>query len=145
MFRPLRTGSRRGRPIALVRVMRVRARWMYLWAAGLPAMAIVVPGCVSDGGQGVMPTGSGRPDAAPPAMPEASIPLEVSITATPMSDDAAVSVVDAADVQVDDATTPAMDDGARPGWRMTWNDEFEGPMGAAPDDAKWGMDIGPND
>src|SRR5512147_1209586 len=29
-----------------------------------------------------------------------------------------------------------------PGWKLVWNDEFDGQAGAQPDPAKWGYDLG---
>ncbi len=30
----------------------------------------------------------------------------------------------------------------RPGWKLVWSDEFNGPDGTAPDPARWGFDLG---
>jgi beta-glucanase (GH16 family) len=35
-------------------------------------------------------------------------------------------------------------DAARPGWRIVWRDEFEGPAGTSPDATKWRLKVGPN-
>jgi beta-glucanase (GH16 family) len=36
------------------------------------------------------------------------------------------------------------DDGSRPGWRLVWHDEFDGPAGSAPDPSKWNAQNGRN-
>jgi beta-glucanase (GH16 family) len=43
-------------------------------------------------------------------------------------------------VDVPDATPP--DATTRPGWNLTWSDEFDGAAGAPVDGAKWGFDTG---
>lgn len=37
---------------------------------------------------------------------------------------------------------PPADDGTRPGWRLIWQDEFDGPAGTPPDTARWTPEVG---
>jgi beta-glucanase (GH16 family) len=38
-----------------------------------------------------------------------------------------------------DASTPDLE---RPGWKLVWNDEFDGPAGTKPDPARWVAEVG---
>ena len=47
---------------------------------------------------------------------------------------------DAAGNAISEAAVP--DDGARPGWKLVWNDEFNGAAGSPPDSTKWTPHVG---
>jgi len=69
--------------------------------------------------------------------PEATAGIDA---ATPR-DGAATDVAPGNDTAVADGDAGGAIDG---GWRLVWSDEFDGPSGGAPDDTKWGYDVGGN-
>jgi beta-glucanase (GH16 family) len=77
-----------------------------------------------------------RDPAAVPA-PDADLPDAPAARA-----DRAPAAADLPPAPPDLPATPAADASARPGWRLVWSDEFEGPAGAAPDPGKWQHDVG---
>jgi len=90
--------------------------------------------------------GSSATENPPPAgsepVPEASTPVASGSDA---SDGATVVdrslVVDATEDARPDFS-PGFDSSDRPGWVLTWSDEFDGPAGTLPDPTKWGYDLG---
>ena len=66
------------------------------------------------------------PDASATPPPDASGPDATALDAAVSSDGGIVA------------------DGARPGWRLVWSDEFNGPAGALPDSNNWTPQVGLN-
>jgi hypothetical protein len=76
--------------------------------------------------------GPGPADGAPPPPPE--------MDATWPSGDSPSRPADAGDPA--DAAPASDATPSRPGWRLTWSDEFEGPAGTAPEPTRWRYDVG---
>jgi beta-glucanase (GH16 family) len=81
------------------------------------------------------PAGPRRPTDASQAGMDAAVSPEADAVVLP-------DLTTGGDLRGEVPPPVELDGSVRPGWRLIWSDEFDGPAGAAPDPARWKFDVG---